>query len=198
MRKRLWTEDEDKILESLYPRHGARAVRRRLDRTTKAIHRRAQVLGVMYGVTERNRTIGEVALEACLDRSTVLKAAKADGVLQLYGRGGGKPIGVVPNAWANAYVQQRRGWREEGVAEAYVTINEAARSCGVHRSTLRRWLRGRPTGGPYFASVRTRLQSDQNGLRLYLNPSDVWCALEAWRRDGHEFGKPGPKVSVRK
>lgn len=197
MRENLWSEEEDAILERVYPQHGAKAVHRRTGRTVRAIYRRAQILGVAYGVTEGRRSIKEICHETGLHRATVLKAARNDGVCKMYGKGG-KPIAVVPTKWAEEYIRSRNEWRQEGLADAYITIEEVARAFNMNRSTIRRWLTGYPTGGKYLANVRSRFVSNEYGLTRVFNPLDVYRAYEAWRDAGHQNGKPGPKVSERK
>ena len=187
-----WTQEEVDYLDKHYPTHGGVTCARFLGRSVRAVYRKAWERGLLYGIVTNKMLISEVARESGMNRNTVLKAAHREGVVKLYGSRT-KPIGVVPVAWADKFIRERRAGREEGLEEAYVPIHEVTRVFNVHASTIRAWMRGEPTGGHLFKKVRRRLISCRDGIRWGFNPSDVLLAHREWRKERGDVKRPGPK-----
>ena len=187
-----FTPEMDEIIERRYPSGGTRSVHRALPHIpADSIRRRANTLGVAYGILRDRVRISEVAKDANVTTRVVSLAAHRDRVAVHTGAPRA-PLTYVPAKWARAYIERTLAAQElDDLIGHWYDLYTAGRVVGTHWKTLSRWtntLPGRSSSAAHaawYATVRTdRTSGKTQGVRLY-NPHDVE-AFARWYRDRSE------------
>lgn len=171
-----WPESQHRMVAYYYAIKGPRWVAARLHKSASAVGEYARRHGIYYGVKPGYLRVGEVASLCGARYSSVLHAAKQDGVFRRFD----KRLVMVPEKWGLEYMERigRQRENQELLDEKlYFTIGDAAEVIGCGAATVKSALRGRGWLGPALGNAKRRRGNNDAGRRaLAIEARAVYAA----------------------
>jgi len=173
-----WTEQEVHFLRSQYTTQGAKLVAEKMPgRTAAAVKSKAMMLRLNVGDIKGWVPVSYVANEIGFHINTVRERAERTGVARIVKSGKRNLKVLVPEAWAEAYIQSaKRAQEAEKLKGHHYDLKTTARIFGVHPQTLRKWLYGEPPeseGAKLMSRIRFVTTSGIEKRSFLFNPYDV-------------------------
>jgi len=186
-----WSEEEIHLLRSKYPTHGPERVAEMMPgRTPSSVKTKAMHLGLNVGEVNGWVSISLVAYQTGLHINTVRERAQRSGVTKPIKGKGRNLMLLVPEAWADAYVNSvRRGREAEELAQHHYDLKKTARIFGIHPQTLRKWLYGHnpnSQGAQIMSRVRFIVTTGIQRRSYLFNPYDVEREAKLYRAQKEE------------
>ena len=164
-----YTPQEERYLERHYAQRGPTHCAKHLGRRMHAVAAKAHKMSLAFGVVKGYTPLTDLSEITGKEHAGIWTRAKNDGVLLVIGKH--RKVALVPDAWADAYLERARQQAEgdEARAAGYLRIREAAELLGVGYGTVQRGLQGQG----YLARLRHVRVVIGNRGSFNLHPADV-------------------------